>query len=325
MKKTAAPENNHQACKKTGQGDESSRMSRLLTIVREIRNDNHQSLENLIKYLQISRSQFYKDREELAANGFSFAYSKTKGFEIMEDKLLPLTDLTLSDRLALMFALEHLSVTGDSHLIAQTMTVARKLAGGLDEPFKSQLLQCYNHRIIQQTFAVQPQLLDQLQDFISKGQRVKIFYTRAVDWTTRWRELEPRRIYLRQKTLYLYARAVDETPPKWKVFRLSRIQEIQPTGMYFTFKPKDDDGFQMQMNNAFETFLGTQVKPVSIKFHRHAAPFIREKQWHHSQKITELPEGELILSLRVAEPQEVLRWARQFDKDAKQVEEPTSA
>jgi predicted DNA-binding transcriptional regulator YafY len=291
-------------------------------MVREIRNDPHQSLENLLKYLKISRSQFYKDRDELTANGFTFAYSKTKGFEITEDKLLPLTDLTLSDRLTLMFALEHLSVTGDSHLVAQTMTVARKLAGGLGEPFRTQLLLCYDHRIIQQAFAVQPQILDQLQDFINKGQRIKILYTRALDWTTRWRELEPRRIYLRQKTLYLYARTVDETPPQWKVFRLNRIQEIQPTGMYFSFKPKEDDGFQLRMNNAFETFLGDQAKPISIKFHSHAAPFIKERQWHHSQKISELPDGGLILSLRVAEPKEALRWARQFDKNAEQVTEP---
>jgi predicted DNA-binding transcriptional regulator YafY len=300
--------------------DKAARVARLIKIVREIRDEPRQSLDNLLKYFNISHSQFYKDRAELAEAGFVFNYYKTRGFEIVEDKLAAINGFTLSDRLILMFALEHLSVINEEHLAARAMQVARKLAGGLNEPFKSHLLQCFDSQVMQRGFGVESQTMNDLQEFINKGQRIKIHYLRSRDWTTRWREIEPRRIYLRLKTLYLYARTVDETPPQWKVFRLNRIQEIQPAGMYFKVQPQEDDGFQSRMKNAFESIIGDQAKSVSIKFNSQAAPYIREKQWHHSQEIKEQPDGGLIFTVRVADPQEVARWARQFDANAKVVD-----
>ena len=304
--------------------DENSRIARLIKMVQEIRNEPRQSLDNLLNYFAISRSQFYKDRDALAQIGFKFSYNKSKGFEITEDKLAPVTGFSLSDRLILMFALEHLSTSGEAHLAAKAMQVARKLAGGLDEPFKTHLLQCFDRQITKQAFGVQPEIMDALQEAINLGRRIRIHYQRGIDWSTRWREVEPRRIYLRQRTLYLYARTVDENPVQWKVFRLNRIQALQPTGMYFTIQPAADDGFQVRMKNAFEAVIGGQTHQVSVKFHSHASGYIKEKQWHHSQQITPLPNGDIIFTVSVADPQEVIRWARQFDQHAAIVNSPDS-
>mgnify|MGYP001141348103 FL=1 len=87
-----------------------------------IRSDPHQSLSGLISNLGISRSQFYKDKEALKKAGFDFVYRKTSGFHITEDRFTPLTDLSLSDRIILMFALEHLSTSGDGMLAARAAT-----------------------------------------------------------------------------------------------------------------------------------------------------------------------------------------------------------
>ena len=296
--------------------DESTRISRLIKMVQEIRNEPRQSLNNLLAVFNISRSQFYKDKDALAEIGFKFSYHRKKGFKIEEDKLAPITGFSLSDRLILMFALEHLSSMGEAHLTARAMEIGRKLAGGLDEPFRSQLLECFDHRVTSQAYGVNPKIINELQDSISLERRIKLLYQRSGDWTTRWREVDPRRIYMRGRTLYLYARTVDEIPLQWKVFRLNRIKELQPTGMYINMPIEEEDGFQNRINNAFETIIGDKAEEVTICFSQQACNYIKEKQWHHSQRIQEQKDGSLLLTVCVADPQEVVRWARQFDANA---------
>ncbi len=131
---------------KDGKGDV-SRVSRLLRIVHLIRENPHQSLADLTSTLGIGRSQFYKDKNDLMQVGFCFEYRAATGFQITEDRLTPLIDLSISDRIVLMFALEQLSSTGDGTLAAMAMDAGRKLAGGLPSPFKEKLLECFDSQV----------------------------------------------------------------------------------------------------------------------------------------------------------------------------------
>lgn len=317
------PSNQCSKTSKAASGNEEARISRLLRMVQEIRNEPRRSLQSILQYFDISRSQFYKDKKALADVGFRFEYRKTTGFHILEDKLSPLTDLSLSDRLILMFALEHLSVSGEGHLAAQAMEVGRKLAGGLEAPFREQLLHCFDHEITENVYGVRPEIFALLRTAITEGRRIRMLYERSGDWSIRRREVEPRRIYLRQRTLYLYARTVDETPPQWKVFRLGRIKEIQFTEICATYNPEEDDGFQARQRNAFMAFIGTETRTVKIRFSGDAKHFVSERRWHVSQKIEEDQQGHIIFTVNVAEPQEVLRWARQFGDEAEVLEVET--
>lgn len=298
---------------------EHKRTVRLLQIVQQVRNNPNQSITTLLSLLNISKSQFYKDRSSLAEIGFLFTYRKASGFQILEDKLSPVTGLTFSDRIILMFALEYLSTTGDGLLAARAVEVGRKLAGGLESPFREQLLSCFDQCVTHDGFGVDPDVFSVIQQAIGEGRRLRILYQRSEDWTTRWREIDPKRIYLRQRTLYLYARTVDESPFQWKVFRLSRIQKVQVTSVSILWNPNEDDGFQVRQKNAFSVFLGTEKHEVSIRFTGNAAHYAREQQWHSSQQCTENDDGSLLLTVCVAEPQEVVRWARQFGDEAELV------
>ncbi|MDE7241524.1 WYL domain-containing protein [Desulfovibrio sp.] len=296
---------------------ETARTLRLLHIMQEIRNVPAQSLETILKTFGISRSQFYKDKDALASLGFCFEYRKDSGFRITEDRLTPIHDLSLSDRVILLFALEYLSTSGDGLLAAKAIEVGRKLAGGLENPFREQLLQCFDSEVTEKTYGVKPEIFLALTDAVKEGKRIRMLYCRSGTWTESWREVDPRRIYLRQRALYLYARTVDETPPAWKVFRLNRIREIQPTGICLPPAPNADDGFCERQKNAFLAFLGETPKTLTLRFTGEAVPYVRECQWHESQHLEEQPDGSLLLTVSVAEPMEVVRWARQFGDDFK--------
>ncbi|WP_458401173.1 helix-turn-helix transcriptional regulator [Mailhella sp.] len=294
---------------------EGQRITRLLRMAQEIRREPRQTQEALYQKLGVGRSQYYKDKAALAEVGFRFDFHKSRGFRILEDRPTPITGLTLSDRLLLMFALEHLSAEGDGTLAALAMETGRKLASGLDSPFREQIQQSFDSRVTAETYGVKPDVLAALQDAVREGRRVRVLYTRSADWTQSWREIDPRRLYIRHRAVYLYARTADETPPEWKIFRLNRVAEVRPTGICFDWDPAQDDGFEEKQRNAFSGVFGDRLYLVRLRFTGSAMHYVMEKTWHHSQQI-QRSAHELLFSVRVTDPQEVLYWARQWGREA---------
>lgn len=292
----------------------SNRLVRLLRIAQEIRCYPQQTQEALQKKFGISRSQYYKDKAALAETGFCFTFNRKTGFRITEDRLTPITGLTLSDRLVLMFALEYLSSEGDGTLAALAVETGRKLAGGLSSPFREQLQQCFDSCITSKVFGAEPEVLQTLQKAVYENRRVRIFYTRATDWTERWRTIDPRRLYIRQHAIYVYARTADETPPAWKIFRLNRIKKAEPTDICFSCESLQDDGFADKQQHSFAGVFGDTLFDVTLRFTGNAMHYVLERQWHPSQQ-TRRSAHELLFSVRVSDPQEVVRWARQWENE----------
>lgn len=293
-----------------------NRSIRLLRIMRDVKTNPDQTVVDLLKKYGISRSQFYKDKDALAELGFSFEYRKASGFRVIEDRLTPINDFSLSDRVILLFALEDLCASHDGLLAARAIEVGRKLASGLESPFREQLLDCFDSEVTESAYGVKPEIFRVLSEAVKNRERIKILYLRSGNWEESWRLVDPKRLYMRLRILYLYARTVDETPAAWKVFRLSRIKEVQATGISFQFNPEEDDGFCERQKNAFFAFIGEKTRSVTIRFTGEAIPYVKEQEWHPGQKLEDQLDGSLLFTVQVAEPMEVVRWSRQFGENA---------
>lgn len=297
-----------------------NKILRLLRLIQDIRIDPGQSLESILGRHGISRAQFYKDKKTLASLGFHFEYRTGSGFRITEDRLSPISGLSLSDKVILLFALENLSATGDGLLAARALEVGRKLAGALEQPFCEHLQECFDAEVIQKSYGVAPEIFQDLLMAVQERKRIRILYCRSMSWSESWRVLDPGRIYMRERSLYLYARTVDESPPQWKVFRLNRIRAIEQTGISFSPRANEDDGFCRRIKNAFSAFLGDNPRKITVRFTGFAIPFIRENLWHPSQVLEDQPDGSLLFTVCVAEPEEVEWWAQQFGPNAQVIE-----
>ena len=130
---------------------------------------------------------------------------------------------------------------------------------------------------------VKSEIFSVLSQAVTDGCRIKILYQSSEGWMIRWREIDPKRVYMQQKILHHYARIVDKNEFQWKILRLSRIQQIRFTGVSVTWHPDADDGFLERQWNAFLAFLGTEKHPVSIRFTGNAAHYVLEEKWHSSQ------------------------------------------
>ncbi len=65
---------------------------------------------------------------------------------------------------------------------------------------------------------------------------------------------------------------------------------------------------QRLLRDSFGVHSGRGTHHVVIHFHPHIADYIREKKWHPSQTLKELPDGGVELKLKLSSLLEVQRW-----------------
>lgn len=104
-----------------------------------------------------------------------------------------------------------------------------------------------------------------------------------------------------------------------RIFAVERIRELKVLAMHFTVRP----GFNAEeyLKHAWGIIKGEMV-PVKVLFSRSVARYIRDRRWHPSQQLRELPDGRLEMTLRVADTLEVRRWLLGYGAEVEVLEPP---
>lgn len=89
-------------------------------------------------------------------------------------------------------------------------------------------------------------------------------------------------------------------------FAVSRIEEARLTKKFF-LPPKDFD-FQAHAASRFGIFSGEETCEVRIHFAPRHAPYVLEREWHPSQRLTTHDDGAVTLELTTSHLFEVKRW-----------------
>lgn len=125
------------------------------------------------------------------------------------------------------------------------------------------------------------------------------------------RRVDPQGLVPRRGVLYLLARPEGEAA--LRSYRLDRIEAVKGTGE--RFEPVEAE----QLRAHFETRFGVhggEAEPVEIWFDEEAAEFVREREWHASQRLEEREDGGVVLSLVVSGLVEVKSWVQSFGASA---------
>lgn len=117
------------------------RLRRLLEISALVRRNPRLPMADVLRRLKVSRSQFYRDREELQRLGLRFG-RRAKGFSLAHDPLLPPVEVALSELLALAAAVSALARSGPFEpaylALRSLLSLVTRLPGPLQaalEPF----------------------------------------------------------------------------------------------------------------------------------------------------------------------------------------------
>jgi len=162
--------------------------------------------------------------------------------------------------------------------------------------------------------SVDPNILATISAAVTKNQTLRIRYqTRdrkeGQDYT-----VDPYVLRRARGAWYLAAR--DHRSGHVPLFNLTRIQSAEPTGQTFDY---DESGFDPRayFADTFGVFQAPGRHRVAIEFSGTAAHLVRERRWHASQKLKDLPRGRLRFEVEVSHLWDICPWVLSWGAEAK--------
>lgn len=104
-----------------------------------------------------------------------------------------------------------------------------------------------------------------------------------------------------------------------RILAVDRMRELELLPQGFRVRPDFDAA--AYLSSAWRIEAGQPVT-VSIRFAPAQARYIKEQRWHATQKLTEQPDGSVVMTVRVAGLAEMARWVLQFGGDAEVMAPP---
>jgi predicted DNA-binding transcriptional regulator YafY len=114
---------------------------------------------------------------------------------------------------------------------------------------------------------------------------------------------DPYRLLYIQGGLYSLGKAPEHDDRT--VLAVERIRKLELTDETFTVDPAIDP-----KRYEAEAFGVVWEKPMTVvvRFSRDQAPYVREREWHPTQRLRELPDGRVELTFRAGGKFEITRW-----------------
>lgn len=289
-------------------------LARLAIIDQAIRSGRWPNASRLAREFEVHPRTIQRDieflRDRLQA---PLAYDPARnGYRYTDpDFRLPLVRLTESELAALFLAERLLQEYRGTPYAAALASLFQKLTASPGDEISidlSHLADLHSvHRRGQP--AGDPELFGQLVRAIRHGRRLEVVYWTASRDAEGRRVLDPYHLASIQGEWYLYAYC--HLREEVRVFCPSRIRSLQETGEAFD-RPTD---FRIAdyLDDTFRVIHGDgRPRRVRLRFTADVARYIREREWHPSQRLKECPDGRVELTLRLNHFLEVKRWALSY-------------
>ncbi len=299
------------------EGRSGGRLQRLLAMMRELDLHTFRSRREICETFGISKTQFYKDRETLAALGFRFAFDRERGgYVVLQRPRIPVFQLDLGEFFALAMSLRQISAQGEDTAGVDTLRILRKIAEQAPLEMQGVLRSSLDEIVLRGGFGCEPGVIASLYRAMKEDRgegrvhRVRVSHRSPRDGGVRQIEFDPYHIFFKKRSLYVDGFRPGVAGHPFRCIRINRIVSVRFTGMLVPIDPSYN--FRTRWRHAFYLFPDGPPRRVLIRFDRDVAHYIRETFWHASQRFIEGRGGDLFLELHVSEPREVLwevlRW-----------------
>jgi proteasome accessory factor B len=160
------------------------------------------------------------------------------------------------------------------------------------------------------------EVFELLSHAVLDSAEVEFGYRKLRGTATERRRVRPYHLGCVDNQWYLFA--FDLVRQQVRTFALPRIREPRRTGARFRRPANFSIG--KFLDSSFGVFQSDGRTSVRIRFQPFAAQLVRERVWHHSQKIKELRDGGLELQLELGSLEEIERWVLSWGDQAEVLE-----
>src|SRR6516225_1417514 len=165
---------------------------------------------------------------------------------------------------------------------------------------------------------VEIETFEQVSEAVLKSREIEFDYKKLGSKMAERRRVQPYHLGLVDNLWYLFG--FDIHRDQLRTFALPRMKRVRLTPTKF-HRPS---GFSVahQLAFSFGVFSrngNTKCETIRIRFDSFAAQLVQEREWHPTQKIKRLSDGQIELSLKLANFEEVERWILSWGSHARVV------
>jgi proteasome accessory factor B len=107
-----------------------------------------------------------------------------------------------------------------------------------------------------------------------------------------------------------YLLGYDQDRHARRIFVLARMRNVFSTGTPFSRSRPTDADIRQLFENSFQVWQSenTKLEHIVLRFSGRAAQLVRERNWHPSQRLQELANGNLEVTLMLNSLEEIVPW-----------------
>lgn len=284
-------------------------LDRMLRIHSALQSGRQPNASELAAEIEVSTKTIHRDiafmRDRM---GLPIGFDPVRnGYRYTEEVgAFPSLQISEGELFALLVAEKALQQYRGTPFEQRLVTALRKLERALPDTVSLNLGD-WDHAISFRTTAepiLDAPVLEALADAIQHRRQLELTYRKPGARAAESRIVDPYHLANVNGDWYLFA--FDHLRGAIRTFSPTRVQSVAVTGNTFRRPAKFE--LEKQLRDSFGIFSKEGDFEVRIRFDAAAADYIREKRWHPSQKLVELPDGGLELFLRLGSLVEVQRW-----------------
>jgi proteasome accessory factor B len=298
-------------------------LERMLRIHQAVQGGSYPNATRLAAELEVSSKSVHRDLEFMRDRlGLPLEYDRVRhGYYYTEEVSgFPTLQITEGELFALLVAERALQQYRGTHFERPLASAFRKLAASLPDTVSINLAD-WEESISFRTSAepiIDLERFDQLAKATAERKQVRLEYRKAGQRGHELRVVDPYHLANINGEWYLFGYC--HLRKDVRTFAPARIQKVELTGRRFARgRPFS---LARRLRHSFGVISGSDEHEVAVRFAPAVADYLREKRWHPSQELRELPGGGVELRFRLSSLTEIQRWILNWGAHAQAVSPP---
>lgn len=295
-------------------------LERMLRIHQALQSGRFPNATSLAREIEVAAKTIHRDIEFMRDRmnlPIQFDIPRNGYFYAGEVNAFPTMQITEGELFALVVAEKALQQYRGTSFEKPLLSAIKKMEQALPDTISLNLADV--GQTISFRTSVEPivdlKIFDALARAVAQRQQLELDYRKPGAGKSEARIVDPYHLANVNAEWFLFA--FDHARKGIRKFAPARILSMKPTGQ--TFERSPQFSLEKELQDSFGVHSGEGQYDVTIRFNARAADYIREKKWHDSQKLRELPNGDLELDLKLSGLVEIERWVLSWGGDARVV------